>query len=122
MFWRVPRLQFSEKVIGKQTRVGIVGVIRAAVGFDFLRLLRNGIRRHIIGLLNLLSFGIGRDNLDSFLLGCLCQLRVFELLTYCHTLSGSYELGQVGVERMMRKSGKLNIFVTAVGSASQCNT
>ena len=49
-------------------------------------------------------------------------LRIFKLLTYCHTLPGSYQFGQIGVERMMRKSSQLYGSGFAVHPPCQCDT
>ena len=38
-----------------------------------------------------------------------CQFRILKLLAYRHTLAGSYELGQVGVECVVGKTGKLHV-------------
>lgn len=45
------------------------------------------------------------------------MFRIFQLLTYSHPLPGSYELGQIGVEGMMRKSGKLDTACRPVKAA-----
>ena len=44
---------------------------------------------------------------DAPLHELLCELRVFQLVAYCHALAGPYQLGQVGVEGVVRKSGHL---------------
>ncbi len=49
-----------------------------------------------------------------------CQFRILKLLAYRHTLAGSYELGQVGVERVVGKTGKLHVLRHAVGAPRKC--
>ena len=47
------------------------------------------------------------------------QLWIFKLFADSHTLPGPYELGKIGVEGMVRKSGKLDAPGIAVASARQ---
>ncbi len=47
------------------------------------------------------------------------ELRVFELLAYGHTLAGPYELGQIAVECVMRKSRQFNELGRAVGATGE---
>ena len=94
-------LQLSEKIIGKETRVGIVRIIGPTVGlylFSWLRL--RWLNRFRLWLRRL----IRRNRLDNFLLGSPFQLRVFQLLTYSHTLTCPHKFGQIGVKSMMRET------------------
>ena len=47
------------------------------------------------------------------------QLGVFQLVADGHTPSGAYQLGQVGVQRMMRESRHLDGLLLAVGALGQ---
>ena len=111
------RLQLAEKIVGKQAWVGIIGIIRTAVGlylFYRLRLRRfsgSGFRLRLY-----LWRLVRRNRLDNLLLG------VFQLLADCHTFTGPHKFGQIGVEGMMRKASQFDIFIPAVGSACQSNT
>ena len=49
---------------------------------------------------------VRRNRLDDLLLGRFCQFGVFQLLTYCHTFTGPYKFGQIGIEGMMWKSSQ----------------
>ena len=44
------------------------------------------------------------------------KFRILKLLAYCHPTSRSHELRKIGVERMMRESGKLHRLCLAVGT------
>ena len=55
----------------------------------------------------------------GFLFLSLFQLRVLQLLTDSYTLSCPYKFGQIGIERMMRKTSQLDTVVYAVLSAGQ---
>ena len=140
-------LQFSEKIIGKKPWVIVAAVIGCAVGLYFLRFICGcSCRRFSVWRLSCLRFRcrfnlcfsrrlhsfiirsrIVRNRiilriirsyfLHNLLFGCLCQLRIFQLLTYRHPLSGSYELGQIGVEGVMREPGKLDTACRPVKAA-----
>ena len=62
----------------------------------------------------------GDASLDQFLR----QLGVFQLIADGHTLAGTHQLRQVGVERMVRESGHLRCrhVVLAVVAARECDT
>ena len=59
---------------------------------------------------------------DATLYELLGHLRVFELLADSHTLSGSDQFRQIGVEGMVRKTGKLHILSRTIGTTSQRDT
>ena len=50
------------------------------------------------------------------------QLGVFQLFTDSHPFAGPYQFGQIGVERMVREAGQLDILCGAVCPAGKCNT
>ena len=59
---------------------------------------------------------------DAPLYEFLCQLRVLQLVADGHALAGTYQLGQIGVECMMRKARHFDGFPLAVGTFGQGNT
>ena len=61
------------------------------------------------------------NSLNNFLSGSLCQLRVFQLLTYSHTFSCPHKFGQIHIEGMMGKSCQLNPAVNAILTARESN-
>ena len=72
-------------------------------------------RQHIVVEGHAGSDELGYAALDQFL----CQLGVFELFADGHTLAGTHEFGQIGIEGVMRKSGQLYILRHAVGTPRQ---
>ncbi len=58
---------------------------------------------------------LGDAALDEFL----GELRVLELLADGHALARAHELGEVGVEGVMGKSGELDVLGRAVGAACE---
>ena len=74
-------------------------------------------RKHIVVERHAGSDQLGYAALDEFF----GQLGVFELLAYGHTFTGPYELGQVAVEGMVRKSGKFYVLCRAVGTPGEGN-
>ena len=112
-------LQFSEKIVGEKTRVGIVRVIGSAVSFNLLG-------RFCLWRLNGLGFSLRRlircNRLYHFLFGSPFQFRVFQLLTDSHTFAGPHKFWQIGVKSMMRKPSQFNAVVKAVHPARQSNT
>ena len=52
----------------------------------------------------------------------LCELRVFQLVTDGHALASTYQLRQIGIEGMMRKSSHLVTFVVTIVTMSQRDT
>ncbi len=62
----------------------------------------------------------GSDKLDDIALDeFFCQLGIFELFADGHTLARTHELGQIGVERVVREAGKLDILGGTVGTARE---
>ena len=62
----------------------------------------------------------GGDELgDAPLHQFLGQLGVFELVAYSHALAGAHQLGQVGVEGVVRKTGHLHALGSAIGAARE---
>ena len=59
---------------------------------------------------------------DSPLHQLLGQFRVFQLVANRHPLAGTNQLGQIGVECMVGKSGHLNGLPLAIGTLGQRNT
>lgn len=59
---------------------------------------------------------------DAALHQFLRQLRVLQLVADGHTLAGTYQLGQIGVERMMRETRHFDGFPLAIGTFGQGNT
>ncbi len=65
----------------------------------------------------------GGDKLsDAALHELLGELRILELLADSHALSGAHEFGEVGVERMVGESGKLNVGCVAVGTLGESDS
>ena len=112
------RLQLSEKIVSKETRVRIVRIIGPTVGFHLF----GGFRLRWLDRF-LLSFRrlIRCNRLDYPLFGSLCQFRVLQLLTYSHTFTGPHKFRQIGVKSMMGKSRQFYSIVNTVHPAGQCN-
>ena len=45
--------------------------------------------------------------------------RIFQLVAYGHALAGSYQFGQIGIQRMMRKAGQFDKLGSSVGTPCQ---
>ena len=59
---------------------------------------------------------------DAALDELLCKLGVFQLVTDGNTLTGTNELRQVGVQRMMREAGHLvTLHTCAIVTSGQCD-
>ena len=62
----------------------------------------------------------GRDKLgDAALDQLLGELRILQLITDGHTLAGTHQLRQVGVQGMMRKSRHLGVAAGTIAAARQ---
>ena len=131
--WLADRLQFSEKIVGEQTRVRIIIVIRATRCFYFLIGWYWGWRWRWIIILwcrrRFWRFWLGRVRfrlilwLRSVALHRLfLHLRVFQLLTYSDAVAGSDQFGQIHIESMVRKSCQLYATLVTIHTASKGNS
>ena len=50
------------------------------------------------------------------------QFGIFQLLADSHPLTGAHELGQVGIQRMIGKTGKLDVRSLSIGAAREGDT
>ena len=105
--------QLSKKIVGKQTRVGIVVEVGSTVSFNLLYWFnRSGSRFWF-------NRRWWRYNLRRLIFLLLFLLWIFKLFTDSHTLTCPYELGEIGVKGMVRKTCQFYTVGFAVATSGQ---